>query len=292
MTQKPIEQENRDDFVWDVTIVPRGKLALPGPTEIWRYRDLIWMFFKRDFIAFFKQTVLGPLWYLIQPTVTALTYYVVFGRLAKIPTDGIPPFIFYTSNIIVWSYFSYCVSNNSEVFSKNSSLFSKVYFPRIAVPISVAMSGLVTFLIQFSLLLVEVLGFWLAGGISYFNPIVFAVIPGVILYVAATALGVGFAISALTVRYRDLAYAVTFFIQIWMYASPVVYPLSKVGSTYIWLYYFNPMTLPIEAFRTIMFGNGDISVQLVVGNCAVTLLLFLVGLVLFSRAESTAMDTV
>lgn len=277
---------------WDVLIKPRGKFAVLDLKSVWQYRDLAWMFFRRDFITFFKQTILGPAWYLIQPTITALTYYVVFGRIANISTDGLPPFLFYVSNIIIWSYFSTCLSNNSEVFSKNANLFGKVYFPRLVVPIASAMTGFVAFFIQFTLLLVVAIGFWLAGHLDHLNFAVIGVLPLIVVYVAALGIGVGLIVSALTVRYRDLAYAIGFVTQLWMYATPVVYPFSQAPEKYKWFFYLNPMTTPIETVRMVMFGKGGVGSDVWITNMAVTALLVFAGLSLFSRSESTAMDTV
>lgn len=291
MSNKQIERLS-DPEGWDVVIKPRGKVAVLDIKSVWQYRDLAWMFFKRDFITFFKQTILGPIWYLIQPTLTALTYYVVFGRIANISTDGLPPFLFYVSNIVVWGYFSSCLSNNSEVFSKNSNLFGKVYFPRLVVPISVAMSGFVAFFIQFCLLFVAAVVFWFVGHLVYFNLAILLALPFIVLYVAALGVGVGLIVSALTVRFRDLAYATSFVTQLWMYASPVVYPYSQAPEKYKWIFHLNPMTLPIETLRAIMFGTPGVTPDVWISNLLVTFVLIISGLVLFSRAESTAMDTV
>lgn len=292
LNSKQNNQFARESAEWDVLIKPRGKVAALDLKSVWQYRDLVWMFFMRDFITFFKQTILGPIWYLIQPTLTALAYYVVFGRIANISTDGLPPFLFYVSNIVVWSYFASCLSNNSEVFSKNANLFGKVYFPRLVVPISVAMSGSVAFFIQFVLLLVATIGFALAGNPVRLHFTVFLFLPFVVLYVALLGIGVGLIVSALTVRFRDLAYATGFVTQLWMYASPVVYPFSQAPEKYKWIFYFNPMTAPIESLRSTMFGTAGVNLDLWVMNLMVTSILVISGLVLFSRAESTAMDTV
>ncbi|UCV02390.1 ABC transporter permease [Dechloromonas denitrificans] len=277
---------------WDVVIRPRGKVVAIDLRSVWNYRDLVWMFFKRDFITFYKQTILGPLWYLIQPTLTSLTYFVVFGKIANISTNGLPPFLFYMSGIVMWTYFSACLTNNSEVFSKNASLFGKVYFPRLVVPISVAMSSFVTFGIQFALLVVTTLGFSFAGsGVTLHLP-VFALLPLLICYVAALGMGVGLIVSALTVRFRDLAYATGFVTQLWMYATPVVYPYSQIPVKYQWFFNLNPMTAPVETLRSIMFGVEGVGGTVWISNLVVTVCLLFAGLVLFSRAESNAMDTV
>ena len=277
---------------WDVVIAPRKKAVYLDLVGVWRYRDLILMFFKRDFVAFYKQTVLGPLWYLIQPLMTAATYFVVFGKIANLSTNGLPPFLFYMSGIVLWSYFSTCLINNSEVFSKNAALFGKVYFPRLVVPISISLSGLVALAIQFSLLTTVTGVFVLFTKSVVLRPLVFLALPFIVAHVAALGMGVGLIVSALTVRFRDLAFAAGFVTQLWMYATPVVYPFSQIPERFQWFYYLNPMTAPIETLRSTMFGSHAIPGILWVCNIAVALLLFISGTLLFSRAESTAMDTV
>jgi len=277
---------------WDVVIRPRGKVTALDFRAVWRYRDLIWMFFVRDFVTFYKQTILGPLWYLIQPSVTALVYFVVFSKIANISTNGLPPFLFYMSGIVVWTYFAACLTKNSEVFSKNASLFGKVYFPRLAVPISVAMSSLVTFGIQFLLLLAVSLLFLGSGSLASLNPRIFIWLPFLVLYVAALGVGVGLIVSALTVRFRDLAYATGFATQLWMYATPVVYPYVQIPEKYRWFFNLNPMAAPVESLRSVMFGVEGVGMSVWASNLAVTAILLVAGLVFFARAEANAMDTV
>ncbi|MEO8389141.1 ABC transporter permease [Polaromonas sp.] len=281
-----------DQDGWDIVIRPRGKVVAVDLRSVWAYRDLAWLFFKRDFITFYKQTILGPLWYLIQPVVTALTYFIVFGKIANISTNGLPPFLFYMSGIVMWTYFSTCLSNNAEVFSKNASLFGKVYFPRLVVPLSVAMSGLVTFAIQFALLTVVTVGFVLSGANVSLHWQVFAAVPLLVLYVAALGMGVGLIVSAMTVRFRDLAYVTGFVIQLWMYATPVVYPFTQIPQKYQWFFHLNPMTAPVESIRQVMFGTPGVGLSIWAANLVVTVVLLVAGVILFSRAESLAMDTV
>lgn len=287
MKEKSVSDEN-----WDLVIAPRGKVIALDLKSVWRYRDLILMFFKRDFIAFYKQTILGPLWYLIQPLMTATTYFVVFGKIANISTNGIPPFLFYMSGIVIWNYFSVCLTNNSEVFSKNATLFGKVYFPRLVVPISVSLSGLVALVIQLGLLAVVTIGFMLRIDDVKPSALVFLILPFIIAHVAALGVGVGLIVSALTVRFRDLAFAAGFATQLWMYATPVVYPFAQIPEKYHWFYFLNPMTAPVETMRSAMFGSPGIPVSLWISNITIAALLLLAGMVLFSRAESNAMDTV
>ncbi|ANM02937.1 polysaccharide ABC transporter permease protein [Rhizobium phaseoli] len=276
---------------WDVVIKP-SKGNAPDLGLVWRYRDLVWMFFKRDFTTFYKQTVLGPVWYIIQPSLTAMTYYIVFGKIANLSTDGLPPFLFYMSGTIIWSYLASCLTNNSEVFSKNANLFGKVYFPRLVVPLSVAMSGLVAFAIQFLLLLTVAVGMKIADPDLALSYRFLFLTPLVLLYTAVLGIGAGLVVSALTVRFRDLVYAVGFMTQLWMYATPIVYPFSQIPERYHWFYYINPMTTPVQAFRSALFDVSALPVALVLANLAVTVAITLCGLALFSRAETNAMDTV
>jgi lipopolysaccharide transport system permease protein len=277
---------------WDIIIAPRNKVIELNLHNVWQYRDLIWMFFKRDFIAFYKQTILGPIWYLIQPALTAATYFIIFGKVANISTDGLPPFIFYMSGIVLWTYFSACLTNNAEVFSKNAQIFGKVYFPRLVVPISIVMSGMVAFAIQFLLLLTVSVGFLIAGADLNFRWLNLPAVFVLVFYVACLGLGIGLVVSALTVRFRDLAFAVTFLTQLWMFATPVVYPFSQIPERFQFFYHFNPMTAPIESMRSLMFGTKSIDSSIWLSNITITLVLLAIGLVLFTRAESSAMDTV
>lgn len=285
------EKSSIDDQ-WDIVITPRAKAISVDLHSVWRYRDLIWMFFKRDFITFYKQTILGPLWYLIQPTLTAITYFVIFGKIANLSTGGLPPLIFYLSGIVLWAYFSNCLINNAEVFSKNSQLFGKIYFPRLVMPLSVVLSGLVAFCIQFTLLIIISIGFKLSSTGFHINWLALPIIPFIVLYVACLSLGVGLIVSAMTVRFRDLAFAAGFVTQLWMFASPVVYPYSQIPEKYRLIFHLNPMTAPIESLRAVLFGSNSVPNTIWIANLGITIALLITGLVLFTRAESNAMDTV
>lgn len=287
-------KNNKNDLGenWDLVIAPRGSLVALDLASVWRYRDLIMMFFKRDFTTFYKQTILGPLWYLIQPLATSITYFVVFGKIANISTNGIPPFLFYMSGIVLWNYFSGCLINNSEVFSKNAALFGKVYFPRLVVPISISMSGLVALAIQFGLLICVTIGFMLFTEDTKLNVQIFLVMPFVVAHVAALGMGVGLIVSALTVRFRDLAFAASFATQLWMYGTPVVYPFSQIPERYQWFFYINPMTAPIETVRSAMLGSPSVPLTLWLCNIFIAGILLFLGVMLFTKAESNAMDTV
>lgn len=277
---------------WDTVIKPRGRGFPLDFAELWGYRDLVWMLFRRDFITMYKQTILGPAWYLIQPSTTAFTYLIVFGKIAKISTEGLPPFVFYMSGIVLWTYFASCLSNNSEVFSRNAGLFGKVYFPRLIVPLSVLLSGLIALSIQFTLLIVVSIGFVISRSSLSFYPAGLLLMPFVILYVGILGMTTGLIVSACTIKYRDLAYASSFATQLWMYATPVVYPYSQVPSHLQWLFNLNPMTTPVESIRSLLFGTPAVSSTLLVSNLVVFAVIAVIGVTAFSRAEATAMDTV
>ncbi len=280
-----------DEQHWDVVVRPSSRSGLDLQSA-WRYRGLAWMFFKRDFSTFYKQTVLGPIWYVIQPLVTAVTYLVVFAKIANLSTDNLPPLIFYMSGTVIWNFFASCMNNNCETFSKNSGLFGKVYFPRLVVPVAVAMGSVVTFAIQFSLLIVVGLIVWANGTPLAWSANALFVVPLLVIYTATLAVGAGLVVSALTVRYRDLVFLVSFMTQLWMYATPIVYPFAQVPERFQWFYHLNPMTTPAQTLRWALFEATPLPPLLILSNLAVTALVMLCGLLLFSRAEATAMDTV
>ena len=236
---------------WDVVIAPRKNVFYLDFAEIWRYRDLILMFFKRDFVALQADNS-WPIMALIQPLMTAATYFVVFGKIVNLSTAGLPPLLFYMSGIVLWNYFSACLINNSEVFSKNAALFGKVYFPRLVVPISISLSGLVAFVIQFLLLMVITLTFVLFTNTATFHPIVALALPFIVIHVAALGMGVGL-LSALTVRFRDLVFVAGFATQLWMYATPAVYPFRRFLKDFSGFTTSTPAA-PIEMLRSSMFA--------------------------------------
>jgi lipopolysaccharide transport system permease protein len=249
------------------------------------------LLFKRDFVALYKQTVLGPLWYVIQPVLTTVAFTLVFNKIAGISTEGTPPFLFYMAGVVIWNFFSNCLSKTSDTFVANAAIFGKVYFPRLVVPASVILSNLLTFAIQLLLLLSLLLYYRLRGAALAVTPesvLMLVLLP----YIAAIGLSVGITVSALTTRFRDLTFLVGFAIQLWMYATPVVYPLSQIPEKWRWLYAFNPMAAPVETFRWLLFGTGTSDATLWLGSLATWCVLVFFGLMLFSRAERTSMDTV
>ena len=261
-------------------------------TDLWRYRDLIMLFVRRDFVSVYKQTILGPLWYLLQPVMTTIVFTFVFGKVAKIPTDGIPPTLFYFAGLTVWSYFSGCINRTSSTFVSNSGIFGKVYFPRLSVPVSVVISGLIGFVIQLALFL-GILAFYIVQGAAItLNPIYLLALPLLIIQIAALGLGFGIIVSSLTTKYRDLAQLVGFGVQLWMYATPIAYPSSQVPQNWQWVIAINPMTPVVEMFRFAFLGIGTINPWNIAQSAITTIIVLFIGIVLFSRVEKSFMDTV
>lgn len=276
---------------WDMIIKPKTGWFDLNLSDLWQYRDLIFLFVKRDIVTFYKQTILGPLWFIIQPLFSTLVFTVIFGKVAKISTDGLPPFLFYLSGTVVWGYFAKCLTETSKTFVANAPIFGKVYFPRLIVPISVVLGSVVQFLIQFAIFLGFFFYFQLQG--VQVNPNLYIMaVPLILLQMAVLGFGVGVLISSLTTKYRDLNFAIGFGVQLWMYLTPVVYPLSQVPEQYRLLYAINPMVGIVESFRFAFLGVGAIeSAQIVIGVLVTGVLCF-IGIVMFSRVEKTFMDTI
>ncbi|MDD1681518.1 MAG: ABC transporter permease [Methanoregula sp.] len=249
------------------------------------------LFVQRDFIAYYKQTVLGPLWFILQPLFTTVVFTIIFSSIAHIPTDGFPPFLFYLSGTIAWTYFATCMTKTSNTFMANAGIFGKVYFPRLVVPISIVISNLISFAIQFGLFLIFLLWFYLNG--STIQPNVWILLtPLLLVQMAALGLGMGILISSLTTKYRDLALAFGFGVQLWMYATPVVYPLSQIPAQWQWLFALNPMTAIVETFRYAFLGSGAIQSWMLGVSLGMTILVLILGIVLFSRVEKNFMDII
>jgi lipopolysaccharide transport system permease protein len=259
--------------------------------DLWRYRDLTMLFVWRDFVSQYKQTILGPLWHIIQPLFTTLLFTLIFGRVAKLPTDGLPPMLFYMAGITCWNYFSDCLNRSAGTFLANAAIFGKVYFPRLCAPLSVIISNIIKFGIQFGLFLGMMAYFWLRGAAVHPNALVLLT-PLLILIMAALGLGVGIIVSALTVRYRDLQVLVGFGVQLAMYVTPVIYPLSMVPDKYRWLVLANPMSALVETFRSAFLGGGTFDPWGLLYSGVSTAVILLVGIVLFNHVERTFMDTV
>ena len=276
---------------WTSVIEPNSGWFDVNLQEIWRYRDLIKMFVKRDFIAFYKQTILGPLWFLIQPLFTTIVFTIVFGQIAKLPTGGVPPILFYLSGIVVWSYFASCVTKTADTFVANAGIFGKVYFPRMVMPISIVITNILSFGIQLFLFLIILIIFWVRG--LDVNPTIWILaIPILLLQMACLGLGCGIIVSSLTTKYRDLSLLVGFGVQLWMYATPVVYPSSMVTGPLSWLLIMNPMTAIVELFRYGFLGGQLIPLWYWGVSLGMTFFLLFTGVVLFNKVEKNFMDTV
>lgn len=276
---------------WTLVLVPKKRLLEINLREIYRYRDLIWVFVNRDFVTVYKQTILGPLWFILNPLFTTIVYSFVFNGLAKIPTDGVPQTLFYYGGSMLWSYFSNCLINASDTFMANAGLFGKVYFPRLSVPISKVFSNLIAAGIQFGTLIVFYL-YYLCIGASV-RPTWWAfILPLVFMQLAALGTGFGMIISALTTKYRDLRQLVAFGISLWMYATPIVYPLSQVPARYRIIMELNPVSAPVEAFRAVSYGVGGTSPTMLALSIAETVIVLFLGIVLFNQNERNFIDVV
>jgi lipopolysaccharide transport system permease protein len=277
---------------WDLIILARTRWWDLQLAEVWRYRDLLWMFVRRDFVSVYKQTLLGPIWFFIQPLLTTATFTVIFSGLAKLPTDGLPPMLFYLAGVVPWNYFATCLTKTSSTFINNAGIFGKVYFPRLVTPISVVISNLIQFVIQFLLFFALLVYYGLIGAAVYPNWLMlFLLTPVLLALMALLGLGAGIIISSLTTKYRDLTYLVGFGVQLLMYATPVIYPASMISAKYRIYIDANPMSAIIETFRAIYLG-GAIPWSGLAFSSTVTLALLLIGILLFKRVERGFMDTV
>ena len=274
---------------WTTIIRPYNKLLDLKLNELWQYRDLIIMFVKRDFKTMYKQTILGPLWIIINPILTTLMQVLVFGNIANISTDVMPQFLFYMSGNTMWLYFSGCLTKTSNTFVANSGVFGKVYFPRLVTPISIVISGLISFLVQFVILLF-VVGYYTINKVIHPNVLVFLT-PLLVLELALLGMGCGIIISALTTKYRDLAVLVTFGVQLWMYGSAIIFPVSSIPQRWGEILMLNPVVPIVEAFRYAFTGNGTFSILYLGISIVVTLIILLGGVIIFNRVEKTFMDT-
>jgi lipopolysaccharide transport system permease protein len=273
------------------SITPHKGLFDLKLNEVWFYRDLLVLFIKRDITVTYKQTILGPLWFFVQPLLTTLMFLLVFGRIAGIPTDGVPPILFYMGGITIWNYFSESLRLTSDTFIKNAGLFGKIYFPRIVTPLSVVSSNLVKFCIQFVLFLGVYFYYYFTNGQIQPNFTLF-LLPVYIFILAIMALGFGLIISAMTTKYRDLTFLIQFGIQLWMYITPVIYPISQIPEKYRWVIIANPVSSIVESFKYGFTGSGSFSINRIVYSAIFSFVLFLFSVAIFNRTEKTFMDTV
>lgn len=275
---------------WTLEIHPRRSLLQIPIADIWRYRDLLFLLVHRDFVTFYKQTILGPLWFFIQPLLTALMFTLVFGNIAGLSTDGLPMIVFYLAGITCWGYFSECLNKTATVFVDNANLFGKVYFPRMITPLSIVVSNLMRLGIQLGLFL-AVAGYYMAQGLVHPKPTVL-LLPVLVLLMAGIGLGLGLIFSSLTTKYRDLRFLLSFGVQLLMYVTPVIYPASAIPSKYAWIVALNPLTAIIETFRHGWLGQGDFSLAGLLYSAVCSLAVLVAGTVIFNRVESTFIDTV
>jgi lipopolysaccharide transport system permease protein len=259
--------------------------------ELWRYRDLVALFVRRDFVAQFKQTILGPAWFVLQPLLTTIMFTIVFGHIAKLSTDGMPPMLFYLSGSILWQYFANCLTETSNTFVANAHIFGKVYFPRLAVPVSIAISQILKFVLQFGFFLVFYV-YYAASGASVKLTQVAFLLPVLLLLMAGLSLGVGIIFSAMTTKYRDLRFLLQFGVQLLMYGTPVIYPLSSIEGKWRFLVLANPMSPIIETFRAGFLGAGSFSWAYLGYSAGFTTVILFLGVILFTHIERTFMDTV
>ncbi|CAN5267659.1 ABC transporter permease [soil metagenome] len=276
---------------WTLVIKPTTGWLDINLMDLYHYRDLLLMLIKRDFVAVYQQTILGPLWYFIQPILTTLTFTIVFGNIANISTDGLPQLLFYMSGIIGWNYFSECLNATSSTFSANASIFGKVYFPRLIVPISIVVSNLIKFTIQFVLFLLF-MAYFLSQDAPINPNIAILLTPFLLLLMAGLGLGFGIIISSLTTKYRDLKFLVTFGVQLLMYATPVIYPLSELPEKYRIYVEANPMTPVIETFRYAFLGAGSYDIMHLGYSFLFMMVVLFIALMIFNKVEKSFMDTV
>jgi len=284
--------KNLSKPVWDKVIAPKNKLFDLNLKEVWDYRDLLLLFVKRDFVAFYKQTILGPIWFLIQPLFTMGVYLFVFGNLAGISTDEIPQPLFYLAGISAWTYFSECLLKTSTVFKDNAGIFGKLYFPRLIMPLSMVVSNLVRFGITFFLLLIT-MGYYYFFTTATFQPSLYLIaLPWLVILMAAQGLGLGMIVSSLTTKYRDLALLVAFGVQLLMYGTTVVYPLSSLSGTMKTVIALNPMTGVVEGLRKGLLGAGTFDGNTLLYTTLISFLVLFFGIVIFNKAEKNFVDTI
>jgi lipopolysaccharide transport system permease protein len=276
---------------WLFEIKPKSNWFELHLDDLWRYRDLIGMFIYREFVAQYKQTILGPLWFLIQPILTTITFIVIFGRVAKISTDGIPQILFYMSGLVLWNYFSTCFTKVADTFSTNKHIFGKVYFPRLVVPIATIVSTLISFGIQF-LLFIAIWVYYYVKGFPINLTIEALLLPYLVILMAMLGLGSGIIISSLTIKYRDLKFLITFGIQLLMYATPIIYPMSALPEKYRMIILLNPISGIVETFRYSLLGKGMFDPFMLLYSSITTFVILVIGLLIFNRVEKNFMDIV
>ena len=275
---------------FDIVIKPKSGWFDLNLKEVWKYRDLIFLFVRRNFVSQYKQTILGPAWAVIQPLLTTVVFTVVFGSIAGLAAEGVPSFLFYLSGTVAWTYFSTCLIQTADTFTGNAAILGKVYFPRVVMPISTVLTNLISFAIQFAMFIIFLIVYWLKGEV--YPNIYFLMLPVLAAQMALLSLGTGIIVSALTTKYRDLKMLVGFGVQLWMYATPVAYDIGIIPEKYMYIYMLNPMTPIINTFRYAFLGLGTFDIEYYMIGWITTLIILFLGIVLFSRVEKTFMDTV
>lgn len=276
---------------WTEVIRPKRTWYDINLMELWRYRDLIMIFVRRDFVSVYKQTILGPLWFLIQPLITTIIFTIIFSKVANIPTNGVPATLFYMTGLTAWNYFAACLNKTSGTFINNAAVFGKVYFPRLTVPVSVVISSLITFGIQFLFLMCFWVYFYLIGASITMNAYML-LLPLLLIIMALMGLGFGIIVSSLTTKYKDLQFLVGFGVQLVMYATPIIYPLSSIPDKYKMFVMINPMTSVIETFKYALLGNGSFSWGMLAYSGIFTISLLTIGVLLFNKIEQRFIDTI
>ena len=282
------------DKNWDLIIKNKSSLFRLDLHEVWRYRDLLRMYVKRDIITFYKQTILGPMWFFIQPIMTTIMFMFVFGGIAGISTDGVPQAVFYLAGLVCWTYFADCLTKCSDTFNANQQIFGKVYFPRLIVPFSIVISNMVKMGIQLVLFLVVYAYYFIVLGTFEINWTI-VLFPVLLLMLASLGLGFGLVISSLTTKYRDLRFLITFGVQLWMYATPVIYPLSVMKQNYpdkIWVIVANPLTAIIETFKYGFTGVGVFEWNYLLYSFVMSIAVLLLGIIVFNRVQKNFMDVI
>ena len=281
----------RSEQQWTEEIKSQDSLFTINFKELWHYRDLLLMLVKKEYVTFYKQTILGPIWFFVQPILTTLMYVLLFGQIAKLSTDGVPQMAFYLAGITIWNYFSEVLTKTSTVFRDNAAVMGKVYFPRLIMPLSIVVSGLMKFAIQFALFVAVVLYFTFIQGTVHPNLWVLLT-PFLLLLMAALSLGLGMIFSSLTTKYKDLGFLLTFGIQLFMYVTPVVYPVSSIPAKYAWIVNINPLTGIFECFRFSYLGSGDFQPLSLMFSTIITFFVLAIGTLIFNKVEKSFMDTV
>jgi lipopolysaccharide transport system permease protein len=276
---------------YHLRIEPKKSLFDINLKELWAYRDLIALFVRRDFVALYKQTILGPLWFIIQPLLSTAMFTIVFAKIAQFSTANLPPVVFYLSGTVAWNYFSTTLLKTSDTFTQNASVFGKVYFPRLTVPVSIVISNLIQFAIQFTLLTLIII-YYSFNGYDFHFDLTLLLIPVMLLILAGLGLGFGILISSLTTKYRDLKQLISFGVQLWMYITPIIFPLTSVSGKYRLFFLANPITSIVETFRTILFGVGQINYNYLIYSSLFMLILLFFGVLIFNKVEKNFMDYV